>query len=64
MNKTYGARCTTSSDGPYINRKETENAKSKSDVLDKKSLQLQKDRKVTETEIEVAKNLLTNVKNQ
>ena len=39
-------------------------AKSKSDLLDKKSEQLQKDREVTETEIQVARNLLTNAKKQ
>jgi len=37
-------------------------AKSKSKILDKKSEKLQKDRKETDTEIQVVKNLLTNAK--
>ena len=47
-----------------IEQQKKQEAKSKSDLLDKKSEQLQKDREVTETEIQVARNLLTNAKKQ
>ena len=47
-----------------IEQQKKQEAKSKSDLLDKKSEQLQKDREVTETEIQVARNLLTNAKHK
>ena len=45
-----------------MEEQKAQEAKSRSDALDKKSEQLQKDRKVTETEIQVARNLLENAK--
>ena len=47
-----------------MEEQKAQEAKSRSDALDKKSEQLQKDRKVTETEIQVARNLLENAKKQ